>query len=88
MVTLITMSLLERALHVVEDSVAIEPDTLEVTALIVGDRHDLLVRSQLSNDFVICPLKDLNVTFVKRHHDKSIIAERIKRLELSSLLRA
>ena len=74
MVPLLTIRRFESALHVIEHTITIEAHALEVTVLVERDCHNLFTGAKLFHYFVVGTVKDLDVTFVQRDHDKSIVA--------------
>ena len=65
MIARFTLSLLERALDIVKDAVAVETHTLEVPVLIECDRHYLLGRAQLFYNIVVSSFEDLDIALVE-----------------------
>ena len=85
-ITLLSVRRLKRSLNIIEYTIAIKTDTLEVTVLIESYRHNLLTWAQLLYDFVVVSVKDLNVALVEGDHDVTIVAESVIGLKLTSLL--
>ena len=74
MLARLTLRRLERTLYIVEDAEAIQAWALEISMIIVCDANDLFISSHLLDHFIVCTVKDLNVTLIKRHKNEPFIS--------------
>lgn len=80
---LLTRCRLERPLHIVEHSVAIESTALKVAIVVVSDSNDLLRGLHLLHNFIIGSVEDLDVSLVKSNHNEPIVAKSVHHLKLA-----
>ena len=83
MLSCFAQSCLEGALDVVEDAVAIQARALEVAMVIICDANDLLIGFHLLDHFVVCAVKYLNVSLVKRNKNEPLISKGVKDFKLA-----